>query len=346
MVSPSEGYGMVEGPENRGRILEGYWDIDHLVGQLGEARNRWRQSRKHHAEYGGEGFPSRGDLNKIMHSLCGALFPLRLGPNFVRIHNEDAFVAQSLHTALSRLYGQIRLELIYAMPDALSDHIDQEAARIIGAFAARLPMLRTLLDTDVDAAFRGDPAARSVDEVLICYPGILAIIHHRLAHQLHLLGAPLVARIISEAAHSKTGIDIHPGAAIGESFFIDHGSGVVVGETAVIGDRVRLYQGVTLGSRSFPSEDNGSLQKTLLRHPIIEDDVVIYAGATILGRIIVGSGSVIGGNVWLTDSVPAGSNVRQARAQYEITRRAIVSAPHRPPERMESQQIQDIASEP
>lgn len=310
-------------------VLEGYWDLDRLVSDLGLARTRWRDAQQHHAEYGAEGFPSRANLAKIMSSLCGALFPLRLGPSFVRTHNEDAFVAQTLQTALSRLYGQIRLELLYAMHGSPAAEVDREAAQIIGNFAQSLPGLRELLDTDVEAAFMGDPAARSVDEVLICYPSMLAIIHHRLAHRLYDLGAPLVARIISEIAHSRTGIDIHPGATIGRSFFIDHGTGVVIGETAIVGDRVRLYQGVTLGARSFPADERGALAKALPRHPIIEDDVVIYAGATILGRIIVGSRSVIGGNVWLTDSVPANSNVRQAKAQYEVTSRVEVSAPHR-----------------
>ena len=315
--------------EEQDPILDGYWDIGRLVAALGEVRGRWRQAQQHHAEYGAEGFPSRANLAKIMASLCGALFPLRLGPSFVRIHNEDAFVAQTLQTALSRLYGQIRLELLYAMQGQAASEVDARAAHIISSFAQSLPALRELLDSDVEAAYLGDPAARSVDEVLICYPSMLAIIHHRLAHQLHELDAPLVARIISEIAHSRTGIDIHPGAKIGRSFFIDHGTGVVIGETAIVGDRVRLYQGVTLGARSFPADEKGRLEKAVPRHPIIEDDVVIYAGATILGRVIVGSRSVIGGNVWLTESVPADSSVRQAKAQYEVTSRVEVSAPHR-----------------
>jgi serine O-acetyltransferase len=297
---------------------DGYWDLEAITGELSDIRKAWRASQSHHAEYGGEGFPSRGDLAKILDALCGALFPLRLGPNFVRLHNEEAFVAQTLQTGLARLYGQIRLELIYAMADSPQPSIDACAGRIIGEFARSLPSLRKLLDTDVEAAFRGDPAARSVDEVLICYPSLLAIIHHRLAHRLYQLGAPLVARIISEVAHSRTGIDIHPGAQIGESFFIDHGTGVVIGETAIIGARVRLYQGVTLGARSFPAGADGSLLKDLPRHPIVEDDVVIYAGATILGRVTIGRGSEIGGNVWLTKSVPAGSRVTQALAQNSI----------------------------
>lgn len=310
------------------RELGKYWDSAHISAELSDIRHAWRGSQSHHAEYGSEGFPSRGDLAKILQALCGALFPLRLGPDFVRLHNENAYVVQTLETALSRLYGQIRLELIYAMADSTSVEIDRRAGAIIAAFADDLPAIRKLLDTDVEAAFRGDPAARSVDEVLICYPSLFAIIHHRLAHRLYQLGAPLVARIISEVAHGKTGIDIHPGATIGESFFIDHGTGVVIGETAIVGERVRLYQGVTLGARSFPLGEDGMLLKNQPRHPIVEDDVVIYAGATILGRVIIGPGSEIGGNVWLTHSVPAGSRVSQAVAQSSITT-IQPSAPHR-----------------
>lgn len=292
-----------------------YGDIDEVLTGLREARDRWRAAHRRHAEHGAVGFPSRHDLEKIMTALCGALFPLRLGPSFVRLENEDAFVDQTLRTALSRVYGQIRLELGYSLRETAPDRVDAEAARIIGAFAAALPSLRIRLDKDVEAAFAGDPAARSVDEVLICYPSVLAIIHHRLAHLLHGLGAPLVARIIAEIANSKTGIDIHPGARIGDSFFIDHGTGVVIGETAVIGDRVRIYQAVTLGARSFPADAKGGLFRGLERHPIVEDDVVIYAGATLLGRITIGRGSVVGGNVWLTESVPPESYVDQARVR-------------------------------
>lgn len=158
--------------------------------------------------------------------------------------------------------------------------------------------------------------------MLICYPGALAIVHYRLAHLLHGLGAPLVARIISDVAHSRTGIDIHPGAHIDEGFFIDHGTGVVIGETAVIGKRVRLYQAVTLGARSLPADADGVLRRGLARHPIVEDDVTIYAGATVLGRVTIGAGSVIGGNVWLTATVPPGSVITQAQANRDGGARA------------------------
>ena len=182
---------MTEEGEAAGHIPEGYWDIGRLAAELSVARNQWRQEQQHHAEYGAEGFPSRDNLAKIMIALCAALFPLRLGPSFVRVHNEDVFVEQTLQTALSRLYGQIRLELLYAMQGEAGTAVDAHAARIIGSFAQSLPSLRTLLDSDVKAAFLGDPAARSVDEVLICYPSMLAIIHHRLAHQLYELGAQI-----------------------------------------------------------------------------------------------------------------------------------------------------------
>ena len=175
-----------------------------------------------------------------------------------------------------------------------------------------MPRIRALLDTDIRAAYDGDPAAKSIDEIVFCYPGVAAVIRHRLAHQLYLSGVPMLARIVSEIAHSETAVDIHPGAEIGEGFFIDHGTGVVIGETAVIGRRVRLYQAVTLGAKRFETDESGALIKGQPRHPIVEDDVVIYAGATVLGRITIGQGSSIGGNVWLTHSVPPKSNVTQA----------------------------------
>lgn len=295
------------------------WNVDAVVSELGDIRRSWRTTRAHHAEYGVEGFPSRVRLTKVMDELCGVLYPLRLGPDHVRLHNEDIFVTQTLQIALSRLLAQVRLELGYVTGAATAIETEQAATRIVTTFSRTLPEIRLLLDSDIEAAFLGDPSARSLDEVLICFPGLLAIIHYRLAHQLHQLGAPLVARVISEIAHGKTGIDIHPGASIGKSFFIDHGTGVVIGETAIIGDRVRIYQGVTLGAKSFPIDEAGMLVKSIPRHPIIEDDVVIYAGATVLGRVVVGRGSEIGGNVWLTHDVPADSRVLQAREQNLVS---------------------------
>jgi len=293
------------------------WDLEAITLGLGEARARWRAAQQRHGAHGSIGFPSRRELDEITTALCAALFPLRLGPGSVRVDTEDAFVRQTLGAALTRLQAQVRLELGYDLNHSDPNSANTAAQRIVGAFSASLPRIRTLLDSDVDAAYAGDPAARSADEVLLCYPGILAVIHYRLAHRLHQLGAPLVGRIIAELAHSTTGIDIHPGARIGHSFFIDHGTGVVIGETAIIGDRVRIYQGVTLGARSFPATEQGQLEKGLPRHPIVQDDVVIYAGASLLGRITIGRGSTIGGNVWLTQSVPPGSQISQARSERQ-----------------------------
>lgn len=257
--------------------------------------------------------PSRKVLAEIVDGLGAVLFPNRLGLPDLQEEGVDYFVGHTLDTALRKLLSQVRLELKFAADnDAPLPHA-QNASEIVRHFALTLPKVRRLIDSDISAAYEGDPAARSVDEVLVCYPGINAILHYRLAHELHLLGLPLVARMISELAHSATGIDIHPGATIGEAFFIDHGTGVVIGETAIIGKHVRIYQAVTLGAKRFPTDEHGALIKGNARHPIVEDDVVIYAGATILGRITIGRGSAIGGNVWLTHSVPPGSNVTQAK---------------------------------
>ena len=293
------------------------FDVSGIVRALRGAREEWRDAQKRSREPGSREFPSRDALAAIVESLKGALFPMRLGPPELRHESEDFYVGHTLDSALQSLLAQARLELRYNARHQPRDPaaIDAEAEQAVRAFAAALPSIRRLLDGDVLAAYQGDPAARSVDEVLLCYPGILAMIHHRLAHQLYGLGLPLLARIVAELAHAQTGIDIHPGARIDAGFFIDHGTGVVIGETTVIGKRVRLYQAVTLGAKRFPTDPEGKLQKGLPRHPIVEDDVVIYAGATILGRVTLGKGAVIGGNTWITDDVPAGANITQASLQ-------------------------------
>ena len=302
-------------PQESGEGRSSHWQLQRIVSQLHEARDDWRtRNRRVSGEHGGRELPSRAAMVEILEALSGALFPMRLGPVDLREESEDFYVGHTLDVALNALLVQARLELRYVAQQqgqALRG-INERALALIQDFAMALPGMRRLLDTDVLAAYHGDPAARSVDEVLLCYPGILAVIHHRLAHHLYRAGLPLLARISSEIAHSATGIDIHPGAQIGPSFFIDHGTGVVIGETAIIGERVRIYQAVTLGAKRFPADEDGQLQKGHARHPIVEDDVVIYAGATILGRITIGKGSTIGGNVWLTRSVPAGCNLTQA----------------------------------
>lgn len=304
------------------------WELTRVVGELREVRRQWRESCARNHECGGRELPAPESIREIVDGLRGALFPMRLGPPDLRQESEDFFVAHTLDSALHALHQQILLELHYTVrqlgkePD---NSIKAKAVNIVRSFAAELPKVRCLLDTDVRAAYNGDPAAHSVDEILLCYPGTQAVIHHRLAHVLHRLGASMIARIIAELAHSETGIDIHPGAKIGSGFFIDHGTGVVIGETAVIGERVRIYQAVTLGAKRFNVGEDGVLEKGAPRHPILEDDVVVYAGATILGRITIGKGSSIGGNVWLTRSVPPGSVITQASSQHELPKAEVAA---------------------
>ena len=194
-------------------------------------------------------------------------------------------------------------------------HCTARATEVTRALLERLPEVRRKLATDVEAAYQGDPALKIKDEAIFSYPGVLAVTNQRIARELYALDVPLIPRMITEHAHTLTGIDIHPGARIGDSLFIDHGTGIVIGETAVIGNNVRIYQGVTLGAKSFPLDERGIPIKGIDRHPIVEDDVVIYAGATILGRVVIGRGSSIGGNVWLTHGVPPGSRVTQAEVR-------------------------------
>lgn len=295
------------------------FEIGQIVADLRSARREWRQSQNRSLEPGGRELPSRETLSEIVSDLRGVLFPMRLGPPELRQEVEDFYVGVTLDKALHALVSQVRLELGHsALPAQLVPHdVDVRANHIVHEFARALPGIRRLLDSDVLAAFQGDPAAHSVDEVLLCYPGVAAIIHHRLAHTLYGLGATLLARLMSELAHSETGIDIHPGATIGSGFFIDHGTGVVIGETATIGKRVRIYQAVTLGAKRFPTDANGHLKKGLPRHPHIEDDVVIYAGATVLGPVTIGRGATIGGNLWITHDVAAGANLSQARSRED-----------------------------
>lgn len=289
-------------------------DLEQVVAALREVRERWREQQRRVREPGGRELPSREALAAIVEGLRGALFPMRLGPPDVRQETEDFYVGHTLDTVLASLRSQVRQELRHEARVSGQPTLDADARAqaIVHEFALALPRIRTLLDSDVLAAYHGDPAARSVDEVLLCYPGLRAMISHRIAHQLYRQGVPLLARVIAELSHGETGIDIHPGAQIGPGFFIDHGTGVVIGETAEIGRHVRLYQAVTLGAKRFEADEHGHLAKGGPRHPKVEDEVVIYAGATILGRVTIGRGSTIGGNVWLTHSVPPGSHITQA----------------------------------
>lgn len=292
-------------------------EIDTVVAELRTLRVESLESRQRRDRP--PKLPSRKALVGIAERLSAVLFPNRLGLPELTDESVDYYVGHTLDITLRDLLVQVRRELCFVSGlEAISNADRERASAITRAFAKQLPRIRSLLESDIQAAYEGDPAARSIDEVLVCYPGITAITHYRLAHELHYLGVPLIARMISEIAHSSTGIEIHPGAQIGGSFFIDHGTGVVIGETAIIGEHVRLYQAVTLGAKRFPVDEHGALVKGNIRHPIVEDDVVIYAGATILGRIIIGRGSTIGGNVWLTRSVPPGSSISQAQIRNEM----------------------------
>jgi serine O-acetyltransferase len=284
---------------------------------LVSARDQFLERRQRSS--GRHELPSRPALREIVTGLRAALFPDHSGTSDLSDSGVSAFVRYTLGIALRGLEEQVRCALWFVCEHGQSDcgQCAAKARVVTDAFARRLPEIRALLGGDVDAAYVGDPALTNLDEVLLCYPGFTAIVHHRLAHELHLLGVPLVPRIIAALAHAETGVDIHPAAAIGGRFFIDHGTGVVVGETTIIGERVRIYQGVTLGAKSFELDEQGHLRKGVPRHPIVEDDVVIYAGATILGRVTIGRGSVIGGNLWLTRSVPAGSRLSQVQAGHE-----------------------------
>ena len=261
--------------------------------------------------------PSRELLAQVVESLRAVIFPGYHGPSELTGESVHYHVGATLDRVSHVLQDQVRRGMCFACtreaPACAS--CEAQARAITSDFLGRLPEVRRRLATDVQAAYEGDPAATSPDEAIFCYPGIVALTSYRLAHELNQLEVPLLPRIITELAHSRTGIDIHPGARIGERCFIDHGTGVVIGETAVIGRNVRIYQGVTLGARSFPMDDQGHPIKGIPRHPIVEDDVIIYGGATVLGRIVIGKGCIIGGNVWLTRNMAPGSLVAQTRAQ-------------------------------
>jgi serine O-acetyltransferase len=292
--------------------------------------------------------PSLESLKEIMSRLKAALFPGYFGMSHVHPESMRYHLSANLDSIYRLLAEQIRRGACFACAAFAQDcEACGEAAsgwnpaRMRGAsggtaprletaardpferamaLVRKLPHIRRLLASDARAAYEGDPAANSPGETIFCYPSLLAMTHHRIAHELYALNVPIIPRIIAEMAHSHTGIDIHPGAQIGEEFFIDHGTGVVIGETAIIGKQVRIYQAVTLGAKRFTSDETGQLHKGEPRHPIVEDEVVIYAGATILGRVTIGKGSTIGGNVWLTRSVPPGSQVSQASLQHDESR--------------------------
>ncbi len=266
-----------------------------------------------------EGAPllSNSSVRCIVGLASGLMFP-----GFFNENVESTSVMRSTMTlACNELRGllihQITAGLSFADTDCSVPlhEIEANARRSADTFISLLPELRKVLDSDIDATYIGDPAATSTHEVITCYPGVRATISHRIAHELVKLDVPVLPRMISEQAHSDTGIDIHPGATIGKKFVIDHGTGVVIGATAIIGDNVKIYQGVTLGAKSFMTDESNNPVKGVPRHPIIGNDVVIYANSTILGRISIGDGAVIGGNLWVTRDVAPGEKLIQARGE-------------------------------
>ncbi len=266
--------------------------------------------------------PVRGEILEILELLFEVLFPGHTGRRTVTRANIEFVLGDILYEIYTELAGQIERAYLYQCRIKQCDDCDcrTKAENVTQHLLNRLPIIRELLKGDVRAAFEGDPAAKSYEEIVISYPGIIAIATYRIAHELYLEQVPLIPRIMTECAHAKTGIDIHPGAKIGRNFFIDHGTGVVIGETTVIGDRVKIYQGVTLGAMSFPKDERGRIIKSGKRHPTIEDNVTIYAEATILGDIVVGKGAVIGGNVWVKQPVPPGVTVTTANPDLVYTK--------------------------
>ena len=267
-----------------------------------------------HAYRDEEALPSGEVLEEII-DLCRAiLFPgyygnARISTQTIRFHT--GVNIEKLHELLSR---QIYAGLCLADTSCTScaeEQILSQAKKLSEAFISTLPEMRCLLATDAEAAYNGDPAAQNINEVIFCYPGFRAIGNYRIAHQLYKLGVPFIPRMITEMAHSETGIDIHPGAQIGHYFSIDHGTGTVIGETSVIGNNVRIFQGVSLAGEKLPPDENGNAIRGIPRHPILEDNVTVYSNATLLGKIRVGKGATICGNVWITGDVPPGAGITQ-----------------------------------
>ena len=263
-----------------------------------------------HLHQDGNPLPSGKVLEEIIDLSRAIIFPGYYGKSKINKHTIKYHTGLAVEKLSKLLEDQILAGLCFSCPHSGKGENTPcrlKARHLAFQLIAKLPEIRHTLATDVEAAFLGDPAADNRGEIISCYPVIKALTNYRIAHELHQLGVPLIPRIISEMAHSETGIDIHPAATIGHHFTIDHGTGVVIGATCVIGNNVKLYQGVTLGDKSFPLDADGNPIKGIPRHPILEDDVVVYSNATILGRITIGRGSVVGANIWVTESMQPNS---------------------------------------
>ena len=262
--------------------------------------------------------PSGKSLERIVELARAILFPGYFGKSIVNNQTIGYHIGVHVEELFGLLTEQIQAGLCFDAENAggmMREEVPgrEQAALLAAQFIAALPAIRQVLATDVEAAYYGDPAATCFGEIISCYPVIRAVTNYRIAHQLYEMNVPLIPRIITEMAHAEVGIDIHPGAKIGHHFTIDHGTGVVIGATCIIGNNVKLYQGVTLGAKSFPLDEEGNPIKGIPRHPILEDDVIVYSNATILGRITIGKGATIGGNIWVTESVPAGARIVQRK---------------------------------
>lgn len=272
-----------------------------------------------HQHREGEPLPSGKSLERIVELSRAILFPGYFGKSTINSQTINYHIGVNIEELFSLLIEQIQAGLCFGVENSgqcdCQSPCRATATQLAAEFISRLPEIRRILATDVEAAYYGDPAATCFGEIICCYPVIRAVTNYRIAHELHRLNVPLIPRIITEMAHSETGIDIHPGAQIGHHFTIDHGTGVVIGATCIIGNHVKLYQGVTLGAKSFPCDEQGNPIKGIPRHPILEDNVIVYSNATILGRITIGEGATIGGNIWVTESVPAGARIVQRKSK-------------------------------
>ncbi len=267
-----------------------------------------------HEHFDGDPLPSGPILSEIVELCRAIIFPGFYGQSTVNCETLPYHIGVNIERLYNLMSEQILAGLCFNLKETEErEKTAKRAQELTVAFIEKLPELRKVLATDVEATFNGDPAAESCAEIISCYPVIKAISNYRIAHELLLLGVPLIPRIITEKAHSETGIDIHPAATIGHHFTIDHGTGVVIGATCIIGNNVKLYQGVTLGAKSFPLDENGHPIKGIPRHPILEDNVIVYSNATILGRITISKGTVIGGNIWVTQGTKPGEQLVQAK---------------------------------
>lgn len=282
--------------------------MQHIIQQLSEIE---QLKNICHEQGNSVSMPSVEVLGNIVQITRSLLFPGYFGEAAINEQTLIYHIGIQVERLQRLLAQQIKSGLCFEGTQSCSEQLDTVAQQKAQAFIEQLPDIRKQLQTDVVAAYNGDPAAKSYGEVIFCYPAIRAISNYRIAHALLQLDVPLIPRIIAEMAHSETGIDIHPGATIGNHFTIDHGTGVVIGETAVIGNNVKLYQGVTLGAKSFPLDEAGNPIKGIDRHPKIGNNVIIYANSTLLGNIHVGDGAIIGGNIWVDKDVPAGAKLRQ-----------------------------------